>query len=196
MAQQALNAPDVVAPRRGRIASNGVVGMVIFVIAEVMFFAGLMSAFTIVKASRIGAWPPPDQPRLPVEETALNTVALLLSGVALFFAHKRFKEDRSKAAVPLLVAMALGAFFVLFQGAEWVALIREGLTLKSSTHGGFFYLIVGAHGLHAVAALGALGYVYYLLSRKQLDSTAFVTVQIFWYFVVAVWPFLYWRVYL
>ena len=54
------------ASRRRRIAPNGVIGMLIFVGTEVMFFAGLMSAFTIAKTTAIGGWPPPGQPRLPI----------------------------------------------------------------------------------------------------------------------------------
>ena len=49
--------------------SNGLFGMLVFVLTEAMLFAGFISAFTIVKASA-PVWPPPDQPRLPVEATA------------------------------------------------------------------------------------------------------------------------------
>jgi cytochrome c oxidase subunit 3 len=58
---------------------HGLFGMAIFVISEIMFFAGMISAFLIVKAAAT-SWPPLDQPRLPVEETAINTLALLASG--------------------------------------------------------------------------------------------------------------------
>ena len=95
----------------------------------------------------------------------------------------------------LLFSLLLGAFFVVFQGAEWLALIREGLTLTSSTHGGFFYMIVGAHALHAVAALMVMAYQYALLVRGKLQAHAFAAFQVFWYFVVGMWPILYWKVY-
>jgi heme/copper-type cytochrome/quinol oxidase subunit 3 len=184
------------ADRRRRVADNGVIGMLIFVGTEIMFFAGLVSAFTIAKTTAIGGWPPAGQPRLPLEQTAINTIALMLSAVALYGAQRRFRASPPRALRPLVAAMALGAFFVLAQGAEWVALIREGLTMTTSTHGAFFYLIVGVHGLHAVVALGLLAWVLAKLWRRRLDATTFATTQIFWYFVVAVWPILYWRVYL
>ncbi|NIP14241.1 MAG: hypothetical protein GWM88_05715, partial [Pseudomonadales bacterium] len=57
--------------------------MLLFIIPETMVFAGLISAFSIVRA-QFPLWPPPDQPRLPIEETAVNTVALLLSGLTLY----------------------------------------------------------------------------------------------------------------
>jgi cytochrome c oxidase subunit 3 len=88
--------------------------MLIFVIAEMMMFAGLMSAFSIVKAGALG-WPPPGQPRLPVEATAFNTAALLASAVFLFFANRAYARNRNLAKRPLFAAMGLGAFFVVFQ---------------------------------------------------------------------------------
>ena len=48
--------------------------MGLFVFTEVMLFAGLISAFSIARATAIGGmWPPPNQPRLPIATTAFNT---------------------------------------------------------------------------------------------------------------------------
>lgn len=185
-----------VSPRRVPVVSNAVLGTLMFVIIEAMLFAGLISAFLIVKTSALGAWPPPGQPRLPVGETAFNTVALLMSGALLFVANRMFRADPARAKLPLLGAILLGAFFVTFQGIEWAALLREGLTLTSSTHGSFFYLIVGMHALHAVAALVVLSRVWLLLHRARLNRNLFHGAQIFWYFVVGLWPILYLQVYL
>ncbi len=185
-----------VSPRRVPVVSNAVLGTLMFVIIEAMLFAGLISAFLIVKTSALGAWPPPGQPRLPVGETAFNTVALLMSGALLFVANRMFRADPTRAKLPLLGVILLGAFFVTFQGIEWAALLREGLTLTSSTHGSFFYLIVGMHALHAIAALVVLSYVWLLLHRARLNRSLFHGAQIFWYFVVGLWPILYAQVYL
>ena len=96
----------------------------------------------------------------------------------------------------LFLSIALGAVFVGFQGTEWVALLGEGLTIKSSSYGGFFYLIVGTHGIHAVGALLAMVWAFWKLDREELTSSQLGTVSAFWYFVVLVWPILYWKVYL
>jgi heme/copper-type cytochrome/quinol oxidase subunit 3 len=183
-------------PRPPALLPNAVFGMLLFVLVELMLFAGMISAFLISSSAAVLGWPPPGQPRLPVEETALNTLALLGSGVALFLAGRAYRKERRSARAPLLVAIALGAFFVCFQGVEWVALIREGLTLRSSTHGGFFYLIVGTHAAHAVAALGGLGYAFLRLRRRLLNHSTLAAASVFWYFVVGVWPLLYAVVYL
>ena len=183
--------------RRKPIIASGVLGMVVFIFTEVMFFAGLISAHTIVRANNAGGmWPPYGQPRLPVEETAVNTAALLVSGIILFLSWLAYRREPASARIPLLLSIVLGAFFVYAQGVEWVALLREGLTLQSSSYGGFFYLIVGAHALHAVGALVALGWAWHRLTQVRLASSQFATVAAFWYFVVLVWPVLYMQVYL
>jgi cytochrome c oxidase subunit 3 len=182
---------------RSPLVSDGVLGMLIFIFAEVMFFAGLISAHSVVRSQAAGQmWPPYGQPRLPVEATAANTAALLVSGIVLVLAWLAFQRDRQSARVPLLLAILLGAIFVFFQGLEWVALLGEGLTLQSSPYGGFFYLIVGAHALHAVAALTALAWAWWRLDNGRLTAPLLATVSAFWYFVVLVWPVLYWKVYL
>jgi cytochrome c oxidase subunit 3 len=196
MPDDALGRPYGVPARREPVLPNGVLGMLIFVATEIMFFSGLISAFVIGKSNALGGWPPPGQPRLPVEETAVNTAALLASGVVLYFANRSFQKDAPNTKRLLAISIALGGFFVLFQGAEWVLLIREGLTLTSGQLGGFFYLLVGSHAVHVAAGFLILLYTYKKLSRDDLDRFTFWPAQIFWYFVVGVWPILYWQVYL
>ncbi len=183
-------------PAAGPLLPSQVLGVLIFVLTEVMFFAGLVSAFSIAKASAVLGWPPPGQPRLPVLATAFNTGVLLLSGASLFVAGRAFARRRRSARAPFLFALALGAGFVFLQGAEWVALIGEGLTLTSSQHGAFFYLVVGAHALHAVFALAVMLAAWRRLQRGALSHEAFQALRVFWYFVVLLWPALYYLVYL
>ena len=171
--------------------------MAIFIFTEIMLFAGFISGFVIVKGRAAGGvWPPLGQPRLPVEETAINTGALVLSAFVLFFASRKFKENPNSAKLPLIISIGLGLFFVVGQGLEWVAMLEQGLTLTSSTHGSFFYTIVGFHGLHAICAIGMLVWALVKLYQNDLAITALWTCQTFWYFVVAVWPIIYWKVYL
>ncbi len=181
---------------REPLVPSGVLAMLIFVLTEIMFFAGMVSALIIARSGSVTAWPPLNQPRLPVEATAVNTVALLASGVLLFVAGRAFRREPARAARPLVAAITLGAVFVLVQGAEWAALIHEGLTIHTSVHGSFFYLIVGTHALHAVVAIGALVWVYGQLRRNLLTTSQLWTAQVLWYFVVGVWPVLYVQVYL
>ena len=182
-------------PRSAPLVPNAVLGMLMFLFTEIMLFAGLISAHSIARASSVVGWPPPGQPRLPFEETALNTAALLVSGVLVFFAQRSLRRDRKRTEALLALGIALGALFVGFQGVEWLGLIREGLTLTSSTHGAFFYLIVGVHALHAIAALAALVRVEMRLRRGVLAPSSLTATALFWYFVVGVWPVIYFQVY-
>ncbi|MDH4130326.1 MAG: cytochrome c oxidase subunit 3, partial [Gemmatimonadota bacterium] len=169
-------------PARRQVLPNGVLGMLVFVFTEIMLFAGMISAHAI---SRAGAseWPPANQPRLPVVLTLGNTVALLISGAMLIWAQRSWRRSPAAVKPPLFGALALGIFFVAAQGREWIGLIREGLTLTSSNYGGFFYLIVGAHALHALVAILALGWVWRRLVTGRLAEAQLATVAVFWYFV-------------
>jgi cytochrome c oxidase subunit 3 len=183
-------------PRKGaEIIPSAVLAMLIFVFTEIMLFSGFVSAFTIRRGSEV-IWPPPGQPRLPASETGFNTALLLASGVVLCVARRRFTDRPVYLRRGLFAAIVLGSGFVLLQGREWVRLLAQGLTLRSSALGSFFYLIVGAHALHAVIALGILIYAWVRLGRHSVPRNTLAAAEIFWYFVVGIWPLLYWRVYL
>jgi len=170
--------------------------MLIFVLTELMFFAGLISAFVIAKSSAPFGWPPPDQPRLPIEITGVNTAMLMISGVMLVLAHRRLGKDDKSAKLMLFATIAFGASFVLVQGGEWAGLLGQGLTITSGQLGGFFYLIVGLHALHAVAALLALTWAFGRLLKGTLEAPQLWAVEVFWFFVIGIWPLLYYEVYL
>lgn len=183
-------------PRERRKAvPNEVLAVTIFILTEMMLFAGFISAFTISKAAA-PMWPPAGQPRLPLEETAINTVALLLSGALVWWAGRQFSRVGPRSARwPLIGGIGLGAFFLVFQGFEWAAMLGEGLTLTSSNHGSFFYLIVGLHAIHAVGGLIVLLTMLVRLFGERLTTDGFWAGRLFWYFVVLLWPVLYWQVY-
>lgn len=178
--------------KRGPVIESEVVAMVILVFTEVMLFGAFLSAYTIISTgSTQGAWPPPTDPALPAASTGVATVALLLSGAAVFIAGRVQAPARWLAG-----GAALAAGFVGWQVVEFVELVREGLTLVSSAHGGFFYTIVGAHALHAIVAIGVLLWSIGRLQEGRLSAPLFQAVRIFWFFVVLLWPVLYAVVYL
>lgn len=183
---------------RERVVTNGVMGMVLFVFAEAMMFSGFISAHIISRRSALpGTWPPIDQPRLPAAATAFNTGALLLSGALLFVASRAVRRGARPAAERWLGgSIALGVMFVGLQGAEWARLLAQGVTVSSSLVGSYFYLIVGAHALHAVAALGFLASAWLAVRSGRRVDSRLGAARVFWYFVVLLWPVLYWKVYL
>jgi len=198
MRPRGTSSASAVLRRDGRLVENGVFGMAIAVFVEVMLFAGFISAFLIVRSTAApGLWPPPDQPRLPVATTAFNTALLLASGAVLYLADRSYHRRGPAAAARLMgLAILLGGMFVAFQGIEWARLIGQGLTLTSSQLGAFFYTIVGAHAAHALAAIVVLATHWGAMRAGRLSPSAFGAGQLFWYFVVLMWPVIYWQVYL
>ncbi|MGH7310203.1 MAG: cytochrome c oxidase subunit 3, partial [Candidatus Rokuibacteriota bacterium] len=82
---------------------------------------------------------------------------------------------------------------------EWVRLIGFGLTMSSSTYGATFYTLIGAHGVHVLAALGWLTATLALLARGGFGEGQTAAVRacaLYWHFVVTLWPILYVSVYL
>ena len=191
---------------------NAYIAMLLFIGADVMFFAGLIGGFIVF---RFGAtqWPPLGQPRLPVEVTGVNTAILLLSGYTMLRAwlasaplHKKMEAERGtrrwglKSIISsLTLTLALGSIFLLVQGYEWTKLLKFGLTLSSGVYGGTFYVLIGCHALHVLGAVIALLVVLRKVKRKRLLENPEVSIKLagmYWFLVVALWPVLYTLVYL
>jgi cytochrome c oxidase subunit III len=163
-----------------------------------MLFAGLISAFLVSRASA-PFWPPPNQPRLPVAVTGLNTGLLIASGFTMYAVVQFLRRHDEKRATLWMIATAvLGTAFLAIQGTEWTRLIRFGLTMTSSLYGAMFYLIVGAHALHLVIALAVLSFITVRVwrGRYERDFRGVVACSAYWSFVVILWPIIYALVYL
>src|SRR5262249_24309351 len=118
------------------------------------------------------------------------------TGGLVALAQRALQREGTRAArAPLTAGLALGALFVGLQGVEWAALLRQGLTLTSSQEGGFFYLVIGCHALHAVVALALLAWCWFSLVAGHFVRSRFGASQLLWYFVVLVWPTLWLVVY-
>jgi cytochrome c oxidase subunit 3 len=185
----------IVPPRRDVVPSS-VLGMLLFIGAEVMFFAGLISAFTITRAGMAAdAWRLPMGATLPVAATAFNSTALLVSGICIFLAGREARWGSPAATRTWLLGCGLGMLFVVLQGREWWRLLSQGLTIRSGELAAFFYVIVGTHALHAIGALIVLGVTARRLARGTATPGLVLGAQTLWYFVVGVWPIIYLRVY-
>jgi heme/copper-type cytochrome/quinol oxidase subunit 3 len=170
------------------VVSNQVLGVSFLVSAEVMFFTGLISAFLVTKSQQLN-WPPGFQQRFPVGFSMVNMVVLILSGITMLIALRSSKKNQKL----LLSTFVMGLFFVIFQGVEWVRLLQFGLNTKTNIYGSFFYLIIGAHGLHVLGGLAAL-MLFLFVDSKKIESLK--AMAVYWLFVVALWPLLYYLVYL
>lgn len=175
--------------------SNVVLGTLTFVIVEMMFFTALISAYVVIKAGAGLRWVPPPDVRLPVEATAVNTIALLISGVLMVLAVLLFAKAQRKAHWAFFGAMALGTAFVVFQGQEWLKLMSLGMTMTSGVFGASFFLLIGAHALHAVSAIAAMAYLGFKIKEGTLHIEHMRAMMIYWLFIVGIWPLIYRLVY-
>jgi heme/copper-type cytochrome/quinol oxidase subunit 3 len=184
---------------RAPVISNARLGIMALIAAEIMFFSGLVGAFLVFRLSAAD-WPPPFQPRLPVVTTGVNTVFLLLSGVFVWLAVAAGdRGDRRGAICDLVATAVLGLVFLAVQGYEWFRLIRFGLTMSSGVYGATFYIIVGCHAAHVLAAVVWLAVVLARARVSPLSARGLTRVRLlaaYWTFVVVLWPALYALVYL
>jgi len=189
--------PTVPALREPPI-SNAQLGVLIFIAFETMIFAGLVTAYWVLRSGSL-AWPPPNLPRLPLAVTAVNTAMLGFSAVTMSRAVKAIGVGSQAGLRGALVATAaLGAGFLAIQGSEWARLIHQGLTLASGSYGGTFYALIGLHALHVIGAVAWLLVVLALAYRGRFSAGRHAGVTLcatYWYYVCALWMVLFAIVY-
>jgi heme/copper-type cytochrome/quinol oxidase subunit 3 len=175
------------------------IAMIALITTELMLFTGLIGMYLVIRLAS-PVWPPPDQPRLPLLVTALNSLALFASLVPMTRALRALLFDDTVRTTRLLVwTTGLGILFLAVQGFEWTRLVNHGLTLASSQYGAAFYLVIGCHALHVLAAVVWLTVVTVLAYRGRLRRPQYDRLEmlaIYWYFVAALWAVLFPLVYL
>ncbi len=179
--------------RPKNFVSNQVLGTTLFILTELMFFSALLSAYWVMK-SGLGPWAPPDNVRLPVFTALLNVVVLLTSGLLIYLSNRKFGQVSSFYFYS--VGTLLGVMFVGFQSYEWVKLLKLGMNMHSGLFSASFFLLVGAHAIHAAGAALALTIGLGAFYKNKLKITQLRALSLFWYFVVIIWPVLYGTVYL
>ena len=178
---------------------NVYIAILLFIGAEVMFFAGLIGAFIVFRFGS-AIWPPPLQTRLPVEVTGVNTVILLFSAYTMFRAWRAVRNGNRRGLLQgLWMTAILGAIFLAVQGYEWIRLLGFGLTMSSGVYGATFYTLIGFHALHVFGALCWLLVVLTMARNNRFSANRHVALDLcgmYWSFVVILWPVLYTLVYL
>jgi cytochrome c oxidase subunit 3 len=144
---------------------------------------------------------------------SVNTTVLVLSSVTCqmgVFAVERgqirrtaslFNPKRWGLREWYVLSFLMGLYFVMGQGYEYLALIREQhLTLSSSNYGSVFYLATGFHGLHVtgglIAFLFLLGRTFAAKRFTHEQQVSAIVVSYYWHFVDVVWIGLFTTIYL
>ena len=169
-------------------AATAKIAVYIGMCASTMTFAALLSAMVV----RRGLATNNDWHRLPVPPLLWwNTVALVLSSVAIDIGRRAFRAGRrSEFRVLWLTGTALGTWFLIGQSINWRFLATHGFYMQHNPASAFFYVLTWAHAAHVVGALAALYYVawrilyfpFIPLNRNVLEVSA-----IFWHFLDLMW---------
>lgn len=186
------------APPSAPPVSNARIAVVTLLVAETMFFSGLIGAYLVFRIG-MAVWPPADMPRLPLAVTWLNTFVLLASGMTMLGALRAAgREDARALKRGLAITAVLGLTFLAVQGSEWVRLVHHGLTLSAGTYGATFYTLIGTHAAHVLGAVIWLSVVWWWASRGQLIPNHYGALEacaIYWIFVCVLWVVLFALVY-
>jgi cytochrome c oxidase subunit 3 len=127
---------------------------------------------------------------------ALNALVLVVSSLLGMFALSSSKKGNNGLALTgLLIAMLLGALFLVLQlhyGAY--VMTQYGLKISSGIYGSLFYMILGFHALHVLVGVILL---LTILIRSALghfapgqNHFAFDAAVWYWVFVTVVWLFI------
>jgi cytochrome c oxidase subunit 3 len=191
---------------RGGI-SNVILGMLLFITSEVMFFAGLFAAYFNVRASA-PAWPPVIAGTNPPEQYHLEilplvgpaTVLLILSSFTCQFAVWGIRRgDRTAFLRNIGVTFLIGIVFLVMQATDYILLYGEGIQLSTGTFGTTYFTLTGFHGAHVFGGVIMLGVVLYRGLAGQFSSRhhdAVEAVSLYWHFVDVVWILLFSILYL
>ena len=192
-APMSVTASEGAAPRT---IPPGVLGMLLFIASETMFFAGLFAAYAALRADQ-PRWPPAGTPATSLVLPAVLTVVLMASSVTQHLAAHT--SDGGVRRRWLSRTIALGALFLAGQAWEWSQLRADGLTVATNVYGTVFFLLTGAHGLHVVGGLVMLGGTRARLAGAGSpgagipgagppgDGARMAAVTYYWHFVDAVW---------
>jgi cytochrome c oxidase subunit 3 len=179
--------------------SPPLLGMVLFIASEVMFFGGLFGAYFTIRGGA-PEWPPPGTPHLDTVYAGVLTATLVSSSFTMQLAVYAVRRDDTRWLVRwLIVTLLLGTAFLIGQGYEYSQLIHEGMTLRSGVFGSTFYTLTGFHGAHVTG--GAIFMLIVLLRSisGQFTSTRHDSVEMcsyYWHFVDVVWVGLFSTIYL
>jgi cytochrome c oxidase subunit III len=180
-------------------------GMVLFITSEVLFFFAFFWAFfwgALVQPDTVAvSWPPEGvEPVAAWQIPFLNTLILLLSGMTVTWAHHAIREgDQRTAFKALLLTVALGIVFTMFQAYEYYeAIHHHGFTLQDGIFGSTFYMATGFHGLHVIIGttflIVCMMRAWYATFRPE-KHVGFEAAAWYWHFVDVVWLFLFVWVY-
>jgi len=190
--------------RRG--ISNPVLGMLLFITSEIMFFAGLFAAYFSTRANYhetnaagklVQVWPPAQWEHIlnPFSLILVATVILILSSVTCRMAVWAIRRDDRRGFLRNIgFTFILGIAFLLLQAYDYSLLFEEGLKMGSGPFGTTYFTLTGFHGAHVFGGVIMLGVMLYRGMSGQFSARhhdAVEAASLYWHFVDVVWIILF-----
>jgi len=186
-------------------------GMWAFLATEVLFFGGLILAYTVYRVAYPADFAAAAGHTKIVIGTA-NTAILLFSSFLVAWAVTAAKLEQARVAALLLASAAvLGTIFLGLKATEYLQEYREHLVpgvnfefAAEQAKGAalfftFYFIATGLHALHVLIGIGVLATIARLASARAYSERyhAPITVAgLYWHFVDTVWIFLFALIYL
>ena len=173
-------------------------GMWLFLASEIMFFAGFIGAYVVLRMSLPKEVVHAAQSALSWKIAAFNTLVLICSSLTMVLAvHHISKGNRGKCEDMVMWTAGLGALFLVVKGFEYAAKFGHGIFPSTSTFWSCYFLMTGFHGVHVLGGIVAM--IFLLFYIKNYGPTRYAKVEniaLYWHFVDLVWIFLFPIVYL
>ena len=187
------------ANRSSRVEPS-VLGMLLFIISEVMVFGAFFTAYFFIRVVQGEQWFPVEEFHLPKGVAGINTAILLSSSVTLHFALLSIRKGNHTATKWwMLLTTLLGATFLGIQINEYRVLTHEGMTPQLFAQGTIFYSLTGLHGAHVFIGLVLLTMVTVRAFRGHYSPEHHQGLEvpgIYWHFVDVMWVIVFSTVYL
>jgi cytochrome c oxidase subunit III len=172
-------------------------GMLLFIISEVMLFGAFFTAYFFIRVVADSGWFPLDGKELPKLVAGVNTAVLVSSSFTMHWALEGARRGNRRAMqVGLLTTALLGLTFLSVQVNEYVHI---GFAPSDNAQGTIFYGLTGLHGAHVFVGLTLLTMATTRAFRGHFTPKEHRGVEvpgIYWHFVDVMWIVVYSTVYL
>jgi cytochrome c oxidase subunit 3 len=171
-------------------------GMLLFIISEVMLFGAFFTAYFFIRVVNGDHWFPIDGKDLPVAIAGVNTGILISSSFTMHWALEAARNGNRRAMrIGLLTTFLLGLTFLTVQINEY---IHIGFAPHDHAQGTIFYGLTGLHGAHVFIGLNLLLFATIRAFRGHYSAKEHRGVEvpgIYWHFVDIMWIFVYSTIY-
>ncbi len=171
------------------------IGMWFVMLAVLMTFGGVISAYIVIATNGVAEWQPFN---LPLQIWFSTGLILASSAAYQISKDKLLNENQTGAKHWLLVTTVLGAAFISSQILAWFELARRSVYVQSNPYAGFFYILTALHALHVVGGIVALGYIVLRTWRETSSASELFQRQTisnvvgwYWHFMGALWIILF-----